>query len=58
MELFQTLSENTDLQKDFQNEFVIKTLEDEMKFDLLAVAFNKFTLDELEEKLGGNKFTI
>lgn len=58
MELFQTLSENTDLQKDFQNEFVIKTLEDEMKFDLLALAFNKFTLDELEEKLGGNKFTI
>lgn len=58
MELFQTLSENTDFQKDFQKEFVIKTLEDEMKVDLLAVAFKKFTLDELEEKLGGNKFTI
>jgi|688.fasta_scaffold161645_6 hypothetical protein len=54
MELFQALLENTDS----QNEFVIETLEDEMKMDLLVVAFKKFTLDELEEKLGGNKFTI
>jgi hypothetical protein len=50
----EALLENTDS----QNEFVIETLEDEMKMDLLVVAFKKFTLDELEEKLGGNKFTI
>jgi hypothetical protein len=58
MELFQSSSENTHLENDSQMNFEIKNLEDEMKVDLLAVAFKKFTLDELEEKLGGNKFTI
>ena len=58
MELFQSSSENTHLENDSQMNFEIKNLEDEMKVDLLALAFKKFTLDELEEKLGGNKFTI
>jgi chromosome segregation ATPase len=39
-------------------EFPIQTLEDEMKVELLQVLFNKYSLRELEEKLGGNKFTL
>lgn len=34
------------------------TLEDEMKVELLAVAAKKFTLVQLEEKLGGNRFQL
>ena len=36
----------------------IKTLEEQMKLELLFEAYKKFTLSELEEKLGGNKFNI
>lgn len=38
--------------------FEIQSLEDEMKMELLIVAFQKFTLSELEEKLGGTKFSL
>lgn len=34
------------------------TLEDEMKVELFAVAAKKFTLVQLEEKLGGNRFQL
>jgi len=34
------------------------TLEDEMKIELFAVAAKKFTLVQLEEKLGGNRFQL
>lgn len=36
----------------------VRSLEDQMKLELLMVAYNKFTITELEEKLGGNKFQI
>jgi|LakMenEpi03Aug12_release.lakeMendotaPanAssembly.Ray.scaffolds.fasta_scaffold6824941_1 hypothetical protein len=39
-------------------DFKIETLEDEMKMELLIVAFNKFTLEQLEEKLGGTKYSL
>jgi hypothetical protein len=39
-------------------DFRIETLEDEMKMELLIVAFKKFTLEQLEEKLGGNKYSL
>ncbi len=38
--------------------FEIKTLEEEMKMELLIVAFKKFTLEQLEEKLGGTKYSL
>ena len=34
------------------------TLEDEMKVELFVVAAKKFTLVQLEEKLGGNRFQL
>ena len=34
------------------------TLDDEMKIELFEVAAKKFTLTQLEEKLGGNKFQL
>lgn len=34
------------------------TLDDEMKVELFAVAAKKFTLTQLEEKLGGNSFQL
>lgn len=34
------------------------TLEDEMKAELFAVVAKKFTLVQLEEKLGGNRFQL
>jgi|LauGreDrversion4_2_1035121.scaffolds.fasta_scaffold227461_3 hypothetical protein len=34
------------------------TLEEQMKLELLFEAYNKFSLTELEEKLGGNRFTF
>jgi polyhydroxyalkanoate synthesis regulator phasin len=34
------------------------TLDDEMKIELFEVAAKKFTLMQLEEKLGGNKFQL
>jgi hypothetical protein len=36
----------------------IETLEEVMKIELLLVAFKKFTLTELEEKLGGTKYSL
>ena len=39
-------------------DFEIQTLEEEMKMELLIVAFKKFTLAELEEKLGGTKYSL
>jgi peptidoglycan hydrolase CwlO-like protein len=36
----------------------VKTLEDEQRAELLYIAFNKFNLQELESKLGGNSFTL
>lgn len=36
----------------------ITTLEEQMKLELLFEAYKKFTLSELERKLGGNKFNI
>jgi hypothetical protein len=36
----------------------ILTLEDQMKVELLFEAYKKFSLTELEQKLGGNKFTL
>jgi hypothetical protein len=56
MELFQALMDNQENQ--LQDSFVIESLEDQMKAELLSIAFKKFTLSELEEKLGGNKFTL
>jgi hypothetical protein len=38
--------------------FLVESLEDQMKVELLSVAFEKFTLTELEEKLGGNRFNL
>jgi chromosome segregation ATPase len=35
-----------------------ESLEDEMKVELFAVAAKKFTLVQLEEKLGGNRFQL
>lgn len=35
-----------------------RSLEDVMKDELLEVAASKFTLAELEQKLGGNKFQL
>lgn len=35
-----------------------KTLVDEEKMELLSLAFKKYTLEELEERLGGNKFDL
>lgn len=35
-----------------------RSLDDVMKDELLEVAANKFTLAELEQKLGGNKFQL
>lgn len=35
-----------------------RNLEDVMKDELLEVAASKFTLAELEQKLGGNKFQL
>lgn len=56
MELFQSLLDN---QEDQMNNLLqIESLEDQMKSELLSIAFKKFTLTELEEKLGGNKFTL
>lgn len=56
MELFQLLLPN---QEDLvENLFPVESLEDQMKVELLSVAFKKFTISELEEKLGGNKFTL
>jgi len=34
------------------------TLDDEMKIELFAVAAKKYTLTQLEEKLGGNRFQL
>jgi peptidoglycan hydrolase CwlO-like protein len=34
------------------------TLDDEMKIELFEVAAKKFTLTQLEEKLGGNRFQL
>ena len=42
---------------DPSTEVRIKTLHDEMKKEILDLAFNKFTLDELESKLG-TKFEL
>jgi len=56
MELFQALLDNQDNQ--VENLFPVESLEDQMKVELLSIAFEKFTLSELEEKLGGNKFTL
>lgn len=36
----------------------ISNLEEEQKAELLVIAHKKFTLAELEEKLGGNSFTL
>jgi hypothetical protein len=56
MELFQAIMDNQEAQ--LQDFFLIESLEDKMKAELLSIAFKKFTLTELEEKLGGNKFTL
>ena len=47
----------SDLEDEVQ-EFPVTNLEEEMKVELLQVAFNKYSLTELEQKLGGNKFTL
>jgi hypothetical protein len=39
-------------------ELEVLTLEEKMKLELLFEAYKKFSLSELEEKLGGNKFTL
>jgi hypothetical protein len=52
------LEEEIEKLEDQAQEFPIQTLEDEMKVELLQVLFNKYSLRELEEKLGGNKFTL
>lgn len=36
----------------------VTTLEDQMKVELLFEAYKKFSLEELESKLGGNKFFL
>lgn len=44
--------------EDEVHEFPVTNLEEEMKVELLQVLFNKYSLTELEQKLGGNKFTL
>jgi translation initiation factor 2B subunit (eIF-2B alpha/beta/delta family) len=38
--------------------FETKTLEDEQKAELLHIAFYKYSLKELEKRLGGNSFEL
>ena len=52
------LEEEIEKLEDQAQEFPIQTLEDEMKVELLQVLFNQYSLRELEEKIGGNKFTL
>jgi len=54
-------SEIDDLESKIEKSGIIgekTTLEDEMKVELFAAAAKKFTLTQLEEKLGGNKFEL
>lgn len=39
------------------NDISVKSLEDEMKIELLFLAYKKFSLSELENKLG-NSFSL
>jgi len=50
--------ESSDLENEIEPKFSVHTLEDELKVELLAVAFKKFTLAQLEEKLEGNSHTL
>jgi chromosome segregation ATPase len=54
-------SEIDDLESKIEKSGIIgekSTLEDEMKVELFSIAAKKFTLTQLEEKLGGNKFQL
>jgi chromosome segregation ATPase len=54
-------SEIEDLENKIEKSGIIgekATLDDEMKVELFAAAAKKFTLTQLEEKLGGNKFQL
>jgi hypothetical protein len=53
-----TTSELAEVIKRIDPDFQIESLEDEMKIELFIVAFKKFTLTELEKKLGGNRFNL
>jgi len=53
-----TSLELTEVVERIDPDFKIESLEDEMKMELLIVAFKKFNLTELEEKLGGNRFNL
>jgi hypothetical protein len=48
-----------DLEKNYlgQRNVEVKTLEDEFKLELLMLAFNKYSLSEIENKLG-TKFDL
>jgi peptidoglycan hydrolase CwlO-like protein len=54
-------SEIDDLESKIEKSGIIgekSTLDDEMKVELFAAAAKKFTLTQLEEKLGGNRFQL
>jgi len=50
--------EPLDIEKETEPLFPIRTLEDQLKVELLSIAFKKFTIGQLEEKLGGNSHTL
>lgn len=63
-EIEQLRDENRDLERkideleELQDPFDCNSVDDQMKMELLIVAMKKYTLTELEERLGGNKFQL